>query len=102
MGLGGAERISLAFARNFSRHPAQQKKYSFLPCSVLKRAVAGSTSIPHTGSFAVARERRAPSPVPAEAGMPNAAKPEPTPFGPPPRNFSRSASNSAGHPPLQK
>ena len=51
IGLGGADRIFSGFAWNFARQPAQQKKYSFSLCSVLKRAVAGFTSIPQTGSF---------------------------------------------------
>ena len=54
MGLGGADRIFSGFAWNFAMQPAQQKKYSFSLCSVLKRAVAGFTSIPQTGSFCLA------------------------------------------------
>ena len=52
MGFGAADNIFSGFVRNLSRQPAQQKKYSFPACSDLKRAVAGSTFIPHTGSTA--------------------------------------------------
>jgi hypothetical protein len=50
----GDARIFSGFAWNFWRQPAQQKKYSLPLCEVLKRAVAGFTSIPQTGSFACA------------------------------------------------
>lgn len=52
IGLGGEDRIFWGFAWNFARQPALQKKYCFPLCSVLKRAVAGFTAIPQTGSFA--------------------------------------------------
>jgi len=56
IGLGGDDRIFSGFAWNFARQPAQQKKYSLLWCSVLKRAVAGFTSIPQTGSFCLVED----------------------------------------------
>ena len=49
--LGAAESIFSGSAWNFARHPAQQKKYSLPLCRVLKRAVAGFTSMPQTGSL---------------------------------------------------
>ena len=54
IGLGADARIFSGFAWNFARQPAQQKKYSFPLCCVLKRAVAVFTSIPQTGSFCLA------------------------------------------------
>jgi hypothetical protein len=54
IGLGGDDRIFSGFALNFARHPAQQKEYCFPLCSVWKRAVAGFTPIPQTGSFSCA------------------------------------------------
>jgi hypothetical protein len=56
IGLGGDDRILSGFAWNLARQPAQQKKYSLPLCSVLKRAVTGFTSIPQTGSFALAAD----------------------------------------------
>ena len=38
-------------ARNFVAHPCPQKKYVVPSCSRLTAAFAGSTVIPHTGSF---------------------------------------------------
>jgi hypothetical protein len=60
IGFGGEDRTSLGFVSNFARHPAQQKKYSLPSCEVLKRAVAGFTSIPQTGSLARALAFEAP------------------------------------------
>jgi hypothetical protein len=51
MGRGGDANIFSGFASNFARQPAQQKKYWRLLCVVLKRAAAGLTVIPQTGSF---------------------------------------------------
>src|ERR1039457_7119461 len=53
IGFGGNERIFSGFAWNFARQPAEQKKYCFSLWSPLKRAFAGFTSIPQTGSFAL-------------------------------------------------
>jgi hypothetical protein len=51
MGRGGEASIVSGSASNFVRQPAQQKKYWLLLCIVLKRAAAGLTVIPQTGSF---------------------------------------------------
>jgi hypothetical protein len=56
IGLGGDDRTFSGFAWNLARQPPQQKKYSLSLCSVLKRAVAGFTSIPQTGSLALAAD----------------------------------------------
>jgi hypothetical protein len=56
IGLGRERQIFSGFASNLARQPAQQKKYSLPLCSVLKRAVAGFTSIPQTGSFCLAED----------------------------------------------
>jgi hypothetical protein len=53
IGFGGNERIFSGFAWNFATQPAEQKKYCFSLWSALKRAFAGFTSIPQTGSFAL-------------------------------------------------
>lgn len=54
IGLGEDDRIFSGSAWNFARQPAEQKKYSIPLCSALKRAVVGFTSIPQTGSIALA------------------------------------------------
>jgi hypothetical protein len=56
IGLGGDDRTFTGFAWNLARQLPQQKKYSLSLCSVLKRAVAGFTSIPQTGSLALAAD----------------------------------------------
>jgi hypothetical protein len=56
IGLGGDDRTFTGFAWNLARQLPQQKKYSLSLCSVLKRAVAGFTSIPQTGSLALAKD----------------------------------------------
>ncbi len=57
IGFGGDDRIFPGSAWNFAWQPAEQKKISSFLCDALKRAEAGFTSIPQTGSFALVEDK---------------------------------------------